>query len=98
MMTYISRKAYLKFWSTMAIITLIGLSTVGNYGISSDEKMQVINTKYQFNLIRKNKPIPLDLKYYGAIFDFSAETIFQVQKTFNKGFSYHPYSYQRYKK
>lgn len=86
----ISRKAYLKFWSTMAIITLIGLSTVGNYGISWDEKVQVLNVKFNLDLIRKSQPIPANLKYYGPIFDFSAEAIFQVQKIFNEGFSYHP--------
>ena len=86
----ISRKTHLKFWTIIALITLIGLSTVGNYGISWDEKVQVLNVKFNLDLIRKSKPIPADLKYYGPIFDFSAEAIFQVQKTFNEGFSYHP--------
>ena len=86
----ISKKTYFTFWITIAIITLIGFLTINNYGISWDEKMQVINVKYNFSLIKKSKPIPKDLKYYGAIFDFSAEAIFQVQKIFYEGFSYHP--------
>lgn len=81
----ISKKAYLRLSGTMFLITLIGLLTVGNYGISWDEESQIIDVEDNFNLITTGKPIPGDSKYYGAIFNVSAEAIFQVQNIFTKG-------------
>ncbi len=89
-MRYISKKAYLKICSILAIIALIGLASIGNYGVCVDEETHIKNVKYNYDLITKDEPIPIDLKYYGIIFDVTAETVFQVQKIFKEGFAYNP--------
>lgn len=89
---HISRKAYLKFWLTMAIITSIGLSTVGHYGISWDEFDEIWGVFLNYQLVTEGKPLPPNshFNYYGIVFSGTSEAIFQGKEFLSKGFSYNP--------
>ena len=85
MLTYFrnaAKSGYIKIVSVIIVLAIIGLSTVGNYGVSTDEAAQVRMVKSNFDLITKGQPIPSDSEYYGFIFNFSSEAIFQVKEIF----------------
>ncbi|MGK7874609.1 MAG: hypothetical protein AB4426_15275 [Xenococcaceae cyanobacterium] len=74
------RHTYLKISIVMAIIAIIGLATVGNYGISADESIGINMVYWNRDLITKGKPIPWLFKYDGTVFNFASEAIFQIYK------------------
>lgn len=82
--------AYLKLAAVLAAIAILGFSTVGNYGTSWDEATEISTVKYNFELIAKGQEIPRDLKYYGVLFNFTAEVAYQVKEVFRQGVNYNP--------
>ncbi|MGD2179824.1 hypothetical protein [Lusitaniella coriacea] len=84
------QRAYLKIVAVIAAIALLGFSTVGNYGASWDEGTEISIVKYNFEWIVKGREIPKDLKYYGVLFNFTAEVAYQAQQLFQQGLNYNP--------
>ncbi|HBB33979.1 MAG TPA: hypothetical protein DDZ80_13465 [Cyanobacteria bacterium UBA8803] len=82
---YTFSNAQIRVGSVIAIISLIGFSTVGNYGLSIDEAIEISMVKWNYELIAKGTPIPKDLRYYGTVFNVSAEVLFQVSELLEKG-------------
>ncbi|NEP72214.1 MAG: hypothetical protein F6K25_08925 [Okeania sp. SIO2G4] len=72
-------KSYIKLGAILALITLIGLSTVNHHGISVDEHLYLKIVQWNWEFIQEGKTIPSDLKFYGIVFDKVAEIIFQVK-------------------
>ena len=73
-------KANIKLFLAIALISTIGLATVDNAGISSDERIGIEIVYWNRDLITQNKPIPWLFKYDGTAFNFFSEVIFQVKK------------------
>jgi hypothetical protein len=84
------KSAYLKIVAAIAAIAITGVSTVGHYGTSWDEGTEISTVKYNFELIAKGREIPKDLKYYGVLFNFTAEVAYQVREVFRQGVNYNP--------
>ncbi len=74
------KNSYTKIFLTIILLLIIGLKTVSNYGVSSDEMAEINMVFWNLDLITKNQPIPRDLKHYGTLFNFSSEAVFQVKK------------------
>lgn len=84
----ILKKAYLKVAIVIVILAIIGLSTVGNYGVSSDEPMGIKMVQWNALLLAKSKPIPNPvIKYYGTAFNGVAELVYQVKEKLEQQFS-----------
>ena len=75
------KKKIIKFSISIIMLLIIGLSTVDNYGISSDEKLEINMVFWNVNLVTKGEPIPSDLKYYGTLFNFTSAIVFKGKKT-----------------
>jgi len=86
----IFHNAYLKISAVLLIIAAIGFSTVGHYGVSWDESLEIGMVKSNFDLIVKGKPLPTDLKHYGVLFNLSSEVVYQLKKFSEEGLSYDP--------
>jgi hypothetical protein len=84
------KKAYLKVATVIVSLAIIGLLTIGNYGVSWDENVEISMVRFNFELITQGKPIPVDYKYYGTAFNLTSEIIFQIQSFIQKGFDYNP--------
>lgn len=84
------RSAYFKLVSVILAIAILGFSTVGNYGASWDEGTEISIVKYNFEWIAKGREIPKDLKYYGVLFNLTAEVAYQAQQLFQQGLNYNP--------
>ncbi|MBD2578281.1 hypothetical protein [Oscillatoria sp. FACHB-1406] len=82
--------AYLKLIAVLGAIAILGFSTVGHYGVSWDEGTEISTVKYNYELIAKGREIPKDLRYYGVLFNFSAEVAYQVREVFRQGVNYNP--------
>lgn len=83
-----------KIGMVIVTIALIGFSTVGQYGLSIDEATEIAMVRRNYELITKGQPIPSDLKYFGTLFNFTAEAIFQINQYLHKGLSYSPTNYE----
>jgi len=84
------KRAYLKVAAVIVSLAIIGLSTIGHYGVSWDENVEISMVRFNFELITQGKPIPSDYKYYGTAFNLTSEIIFQIQSFIQKGFDYNP--------
>lgn len=81
------KNAYLKITSVILILTFIGLSIVGHYGISSDELTEIRMAQWNFELLTKGQPIPWGImKYYGPLFNVTSEGIFQAKEFLTQNF------------
>ena len=60
--------AYLKIALVIIVLATIGLCTVGHYGVSLDEPLEIASVKYSLELITKDEPLPHCLRYYGVLF------------------------------
>jgi hypothetical protein len=71
--------------AVVAIITAIGLLTVGNYGLSWDEPAGISTLKWNYEYVKNRKPMPMEVhKYNGTIFNAAAEAVYQVTKLGNR--------------
>jgi hypothetical protein len=84
------QSAYGKIVAAIVAIAILGFSTVGHYGASWDERAQISIVKYNFELITNGKEMPSDSKYYGILFNSTAEAVYQIQKYFHQGLNYAP--------
>ena len=84
----IFKSSYVKVVSVIIVLLIIGLSTVSNYGVSSDEGFEIWMVQWNYELITKGKPIPKNLKYYGTVFNFTSEAIFRANQFLGKKISY----------
>jgi hypothetical protein len=91
----ILNNAYFKIAAVIIAISIIGLTTVGDYGLTVDEGTELAMVRRNFELVSKGTPIPGDLKYFGTFFNFIAETTFQVKEYLTKGSSYNPSAYNQ---
>lgn len=82
----ILKVGYLKVVVVIVILAIIGFSLIGNYGISSDEHVEIRMVKWNIELIAKGKPIPRDLRYYGTVFNVTAEAAYQAENIIKKKF------------
>ena len=72
-------KSYMKLGLVLALITLIGLSTVSHYGISVDEANYLLILKWNWEFIKEGKTMPGDSNFHGIVFNGVAEIFFQVK-------------------
>lgn len=77
---YYLKNAYIKTAIVIISLAIIGLSIVGHYGVSSDEKLEIQMVQWNFNLITKGEPIPINLKHYGTLFNVTSEAVFQLKE------------------
>jgi hypothetical protein len=51
----------------LASILIIGLSTVDDYGVASDERADVLSVYWNYRLVVEDEPIPIQRRYYGTL-------------------------------
>ncbi len=88
------KNSYLKIGMVIVTIAIIGFSTVSHYGFSIDEATEMAMVRRNYELITKGQPIPSDLKYFGTLFNFTAEALFQINQYFHKGPGYSATNYE----
>jgi hypothetical protein len=71
------KKDYIKVISIILLLALIGLSVVGDYGITYDEESPLRVAFENFKIVTEGKPYPGHLKHYGMLFNTVAEVVFQ---------------------
>lgn len=75
------------YFRTVLVIILLatlGLSVITNYGISWDEHWETNMVFWNINLITQGKELPSNAKYYGTVFNFTSEAVFQGNEIFHK--------------
>jgi hypothetical protein len=70
----------LKILSVIFALAVIGLSVVGNYGITWDEPIEVDMVEWNQQYIYENKPIPENARYYGFIFNYISHLAYKTQQ------------------
>lgn len=68
---------WIKVGLTLITIALVGLSTVGHYGISYDEEGSLRVAFETLQTVKTGKPYAGHLKFYGTLFNVTAEVVFQ---------------------
>jgi hypothetical protein len=75
------KQAYLKILSIILVLAIIGLSVVGNYGITWDEPIEVDMVAHNIEYIRENKPISEMSRHYGFYFNYISQLIYERKET-----------------
>ena len=65
--------------AVILLLLSIGLSQVDHYGISFDERVEIFMVRWNYELVTENKPIPRDLRYYGTVFNFSTQFLYEIK-------------------
>jgi len=76
------KQAYLKILSVILVLAIIGLSVVGNYGITWDEPIEVDMVNHNLEYIRENKPISEMSRHYGFYFNYISQLIYKTKENF----------------
>ncbi|CCH93172.1 Similar to tr/Q89QQ8/Q89QQ8 [Microcystis aeruginosa PCC 9432] len=76
------KQAYLKILSVILVLAIIGLSVVGNYGITWDEPIEVDMVNHNLEYIRENKPISEMSRHYGFYFNYISQLIYETKENF----------------
>src|SRR3990172_4698710 len=79
------RSANFKVAVLLVLLATLGLSAVDDYGISADEKLEVQFIFWNVRLRYSGVPIPKMSEYYGSIFPFASEAIYQVKSLLETG-------------
>ena len=67
------------------LIGVIGLSSVGDSGVSWDEPVGLKSPMWNYDLITKKTPIIEYFKYDGTVFNFASEALFQIKERVLRG-------------
>jgi hypothetical protein len=63
------------------LLATLGLSVVGNHGLSWDEPAGISTVKWNYDYVRHQRPMPSEvLKYNGTLFNFGAEAVYQISR------------------
>lgn len=82
MFDFVTKNSRLHLAIVLVVITMIGLLTVNDFGISWDERMEVEMVQWNWKFATQGTPYPVDLiRYYGLLFNGFAELVFQLQRT-----------------
>jgi hypothetical protein len=73
------RSSSVKLVAVILAIAILGLSVIGHYGISYDEEGPMRVAFETAKTVTTGKPYAGHLKYYGTLFNVSAETVFQLK-------------------
>jgi hypothetical protein len=73
------RSSSVKLVAVILAIAMLGLSVIGQYGISYDEEGPMRVAFETAKTVNTGKPYAGHLKYYGTLFNVSAETVFQLK-------------------
>lgn len=73
------RSSSVKLVAVILAIAILGLSVIGDYGISYDEEGPMRVAFETAQTVTTGKPYAGHLKYYGTLFNVSAETVFQFR-------------------
>jgi hypothetical protein len=65
--------------AVLVVIATVGLATVGDYGFSTDESVEMYLVWENYDLVVGGKPITSELQFYGPAFDIAAELAFRAQ-------------------
>ncbi len=65
----------------LLLLAGIGLFTIDDAGVSTDEGEQVVMVQWNIDLIRRGTPIPPDVQYYGTAFNVSAEVAYRLARS-----------------
>jgi hypothetical protein len=72
----------LKIIATLLAIATIGLSVVGNYGITWDEPIEVDMVQQTFDYIYLDRPVPEMSRHYGFYFNYLSQVIYDKKQEF----------------
>lgn len=73
-------QAYLKIFLVFISLAIIGLSTVSHYGATWDEWIEIYMVRWVREYINEGKPIERDSEYYGFIFNYAADQLYDLSK------------------
>jgi hypothetical protein len=73
------QRSYFKLIAVILAIAILGLSVIGQYGISYDEEGPMRVAFETAKTVTTGKPYAGHLKHYGTLFNVSAETVFQFK-------------------
>ena len=79
-MQRILRLPWLYLAATLAAIAVIGFATVGDYGFSTDEPVEMYLVWENYDLVASGKPMTPELQFYGPAFDIAAELLFRAER------------------
>jgi len=92
-----NRVSWLKLAIVMLTIAIIGLVTIGDYGISWDEPAGVWLPKWDIDEVTKGIKVTGLFQYDGNAFNFASEAIYQVQEAIYRIFSHQSSAYDSFK-
>jgi hypothetical protein len=61
----------------LASILIIGIITVDDYGVASDERADVLSVYWNYRLIAKDEPNPIQRRYYMTLIPYTGELAYQ---------------------
>lgn len=79
------RLPLVKVGIVIALLLVVGLGTVGDQGVSTDERDDALAIYWNLRLLETGQPIPNNVAYYGTVFPFVSEAVFQVRSLFENG-------------
>lgn len=63
----------------LLLVCGVGLATVDDYGIASDEQADILSAFWNYRLVDSNVPIPETRTYYGTLIPFLGEVAYQAK-------------------
>src|SRR3990172_1149411 len=81
---YQRRSRMISFLLVCALL-LIGLATIDDVGVASDEKHEMQRVYWNIRLIKTGEEIPYLYEHYGVVYHFAAEALFQVKSLIEAG-------------
>lgn len=74
----------------LLLIGAIGLSIWQDFGYSYDEHVEIMMVKWNADLLLEGEPIPQNLAYYGTLFNFTAEALYQLKALYSQNILKNP--------
>lgn len=72
-------KTYLKILLAIALVAIIGLSGISQYGITWDEQMNIDMVKWNLEYLRDGDPLSDHFRHHGFIFNYTSNLIYELQ-------------------
>src|ERR1700728_4491652 len=82
---------FIKLAIVMMIISIYGFQSIKDYGVSWDEPYGIVSTKRNLDILTKNIPINDISKYDGTVFNFLAESVYQIHEGISNLLSNRPF-------
>src|SRR3990172_2291667 len=79
------RRSRMSSFLLVCALLLIGLATIDDVGVASDEKHEMQRVYWNIRLIKTGEEIPYLYEHYGVVYHFAAEALFQVKSLIEAG-------------